>query len=80
MGYPDKPSSPRGSLSIRVKQNIIFKSLLINKIILSVLAVHMELHGDLWDNMSAAEVKATEQEHYDMSSQEIMARSEQAAN
>ena len=49
-GYPDKPSSPRGSSSI----------------VLSVLAVHMRTSQRPWDNMSATEVKATEQNHYDI--------------
>ena len=50
IGYPDKPSSPRGSSSI----------------VLSVLAVHMRTSQRPWDNMSATEVKATEQNHYDI--------------
>ena len=43
-------------------------------VVLSVLAVHIGTPQRPWDNMSATEVKATEQEHYDMSSREIMAR------
>ena len=50
IGYPDKPSSPRGSSSI----------------VLSVLAVHMRTSQRPWDNMSATAVKATEQNHYDI--------------
>ena len=49
-GYPDKLSSPRGSSSI----------------VLSVLAVHIRTSQRPWDNMSATEVKATEQNHYDI--------------